>query len=91
MGNEMASGFFYHNTATDPKKFMGLAPRFSSLTAENGKQIVDCLGTGSDNMSMWMMVAGENTAHLIYPEGSKAGLQRDDKGKTTKENTSDDG
>jgi hypothetical protein len=88
MAQEMATGLFYHDTADDPSKFMGLAPRFNSLGAENGGQIVDAAGTGSDNTSIWFTVWGERTFHLLYPKGSKAGLQREDKGKQTKE-TSD--
>lgn len=88
MSQEMATGLFYHDTATAPEKFMGLAPRFGSLGAENGGQIVDAGGTGSDNTSIWFIVWGERTAHLLYPKGSKAGLQREDKNKQTKETSS---
>lgn len=75
---------FYGNSATDPAEFLGLAPRFSSLSAPNGKQIVDAGGTGSDNTSVWFVVWGEATVHGIYPKGTQAGIQRDDKGKQTK-------
>lgn len=83
-----AQRIFYGNTVTDPEEFLGLAPRFSSKSAENGGQIVDAGGTGSDNTSIWFVVWGENTVHGLYPKGSQAGIQRDDKGKQTKE-TSD--
>ena len=85
MNQEMATGMFYHDTRTTPEKFLGLAPRFSSLGAENGSQIVDAGGTGSDNTSIWFVVWGDTTCHLIYPKASQAGLMREDKGKTTKE------
>lgn len=87
MNNEMATGIFYHNTQTDPEKFLGLSPRFSDLTAENSSQIVDAGGTGSDNTSIWFVVWGERTVHLLYPRGSQAGLQREDKGVQTKNNS----
>jgi len=80
-----AQRIFYGNTVTDPEEFLGLAPRFSSKAAENGGQIVDAGGTGSDNTSIWFVVWGENTVHGLYPRGSRAGIQRDDKGKQTKE------
>jgi len=86
MSQEMATGFFYHDTATDPEKFMGLAPRFNSLAAENGSQIIDAGGTGSDNLSVWFITFGENLTSLLFPEGTQAGLQRDFKGIQTKEN-----
>jgi hypothetical protein len=69
----------------NPERFTGLHPRFNSKSAANGKQIIDAGGTGSDNTSIWFVTWGEDSVHLLYPEGTKAGLQRDDKGKTTKE------
>ena len=87
MNQEMATGIFYHNTETDPEKILGLAPRFDDTSAENGGQIVLGGGSGSDNTSMWFMVWGERTVNLLYPKGSKAGLQREDKGKQTKESS----
>lgn len=87
MSQDMATGLFYHDTATDPEKFMGLGPRFNSTTAPNGNQIVKAGGSGSDNTSIWFVVWGERTCHLLYPKGSKAGLQRDDKGMQTKTNS----
>ena len=89
MNQQMAETIFYGNTDTDPEQFMGLGPRFNSLSAANGGQIVDAGGTGSDNTSIWFVVWGPRTVHGIYPKGSKAGLSREDKGKTTKEAASD--
>lgn len=86
MSNEMASTIFYGSAANE---FTGLAPRFNSLSAENGSQIIDAGGTGSDNTSIWMVVWGENTCHGLYPQGSSAGLSRSDKGLTTKESADD--
>ena len=85
MNRQMATAIFYGNTDQDPEQFNGLAPRFDSLSAANASQIVDGGGTGSDNTSIWMVVWSERTCHGIYPKGSKAGLSREDKGKTTKE------
>jgi len=76
MSNDMANTIFYGNTDTDPEQFMGLAPRFNSLCAENGGQIVDAGGTGADNASIWFVVWGERTCHGIYPASETAGLGR---------------
>jgi len=84
MSNEMAQTMFYGNEADDAAKFTGLAPRFNDLSAENGGQIIDAGGTGSDNTSIWMVVWGSNTVHGLYPKGSMAGLQRKDLGEETK-------
>ncbi len=87
MNNTMASTVFYGDTGSDPEKFMGLAPRFSALSGnETSGQIINAGGSGSDNTSVWFVVWGERTCHGIYPKGTKAGLERDDKGKVTKTN-----
>lgn len=85
MSNQMATAMFYGDTATNPEQFMGLAPRFSSLSAETGGQIVNGGGAGADNTSVWFVVWSPRTAALLYPKGSKAGIQRKDLGETTKE------
>jgi len=81
MTQEMESGFFYHDTATTPEKFKGLAARYSATGGGGaGNQIVLGGGVGSDNTSIWFVTWGDHATHLLYPEGSKAGVQRDDKG-----------
>lgn len=85
MNQAMATSLIYGNTSTDPEKFMGLAPRYNLTTAENGGNIINAGGTGSDNTSIWLVVWGPNTVHGIYPKGSKAGLTHTDKGQVTLE------
>lgn len=81
MNQEMATGMFYHDTATTPEKFKGLAARFGVKGGgAAGNQIVDGGGTGSDNTSIWMVTWGDHACHLLYPEGTKAGVDRQDKG-----------
>lgn len=81
MNQEMATGMFYHDTATTPEKFKGLASRFGSIGGgAAGNQIVDGGGIGSDNTSIWMVTWGDHACHLLYPEGTKAGVDRQDKG-----------
>ena len=80
MSQEVASKMFYGDTASDPEEFMGFAPRFNDLSAPNGNQIIDAGGTGSDNTSVWFITWGDNQCHLLYPKGTKAGVQREDKG-----------
>lgn len=81
MSQEVSSKVFYGSTKTAPDEFMGLAPRFSDLSARNGGQIVDGGGTGSDNTSIWMVTWGENQCNLLYPENTAAGIVREDHGK----------
>lgn len=83
MSQELASIIFYGNTNTDPEKFMGLSPRYNLTTAENGGNILDADGTGSDNTSVWLIVWGDQTAHGIFPKGQISGLQHKDLGEQT--------
>lgn len=77
---EIEQTFFYGNTGTSPLEFLGLAPRMNSTTAENGLNVINGGGTGSDNTSIYITTWGPRTGHLLYPEGSAAGVKREDKG-----------
>lgn len=91
MGQEMASTLFYGNEGTEPEAFTGLAPRYNSLSAENGDNIIDAGGNDTDLTSIWLCVWGNQTGHGIYPKGSLAGLQMTDKGQVTVENVDGNG
>lgn len=91
MNQEVAQTIFYGNEGSAPAEFTGLAARYNAKTAQNGDNIIDAGGTGSDNTSIWLVVWGPNTAHMIYPKGSKAGLNIDDKGQVTVENVDGNG
>lgn len=81
MNQEMATGLFYHDTTTTPEKFKGLAARYNvSGGSGAGNQIVKAGGAGSDNTSIWFVTWGDHATHLLYPEGTKAGVSRTDKG-----------
>lgn len=87
-GQKLARYMFYGNEATEPEAFTGLAPRFNDQSAINGENILTSAATpdGSDNASIWVVVWGPNTCHMIYPKGSQAGLKVTDKGQVTIEN-----
>jgi len=82
IAQEVQSGFFYNDTATTPDRFLGLAPRYGTISGGGAAaaQIVDAGGTGSDNTSIWMVTWGQGATSLIYPEGSVGGVQRKDMG-----------
>jgi len=86
MNQEFTSTLFYGNESSEPEAFTGFAPRFNDTSANNGDNIVDAGGSGSDNNSIWLVAWGPNTVHGIYPKGSKGGLSFEDKGQTTIEN-----
>lgn len=81
MSQTMATTLFYGDTDTDPEKFTGLAPRYSSLSAVNAQNIITGpSGSGSDQTSIWLICWGPDTCHGIFPKGSMAGLQHEDLG-----------
>jgi hypothetical protein len=86
MAQELASTIIYGNEGDQPEAFTGLAPRYNSLSAANADNIVSAGGTGSDHTSIWLVVWGDQTLHGIYPKGSRAGLDMQDKGQVTIEN-----
>jgi len=81
MNQTVAERLIYGSTKNSPEEFTGLTPRFNDLSAENATQIVDAGGTGSDNTSIWFVVWGERTCHALYPRGSRAGIDRSDRGR----------
>lgn len=93
MDQEMAQTLFLGNETTEPEAFTGFSPRFNDQAAENGVNILTDAATpdASDNSSIWLVVWGVNTVHLIYPKGSKAGLQMENKGQVTIENVDGNG
>ncbi len=87
MNQEMATTLFYGDTAKNPERFLGLSARYPTLdktksaTAEN---VIDAGGTVANKLtSIWLVCWGDQTAHGIYPKGSKAGFEHNDKGQVT--------
>ena len=82
MNQKMAETLFYGDNANG-KEFVGFAPRYNDTGAENGENILDAGGTGSDNASIWLIGWGPKEVHGIFPKGSKAGLVHEDMGLVT--------
>lgn len=81
MNQQLANQLIYGNSFTNPERFMGLSPRYGAISgAVNAQNILNSLGSGSDNTSVWLVGWGENTVYGIYPRGSKAGLEHFDFG-----------
>jgi hypothetical protein len=93
MNQEFASTLFYGNESTEPEAFTGFGARFNDQAAANGSNILTDAATpdGTDNTSIYLVVWGPNTVHGIYPKGSKAGLNMEDKGQVTIENVDGNG
>jgi hypothetical protein len=87
MNQEFAQTLFYGNSGLAPEEFTGLAARYSSLTATNGRNVLNGGGAGSDNSSIYLICWSDQSCMGIFPKGSKAGLIHDDYGEVTIEVT----
>jgi hypothetical protein len=85
MAQEFASSLFYANEATAPEEITGLAPRYNSLSAANADNILQS-GTTPDT-SVWLVAWAPSTVFGLYPKGSRAGIQAEDKGQVTVQDT----
>ncbi len=83
MNQTQATTMFYGNPATEPKSFLGLAGRYSSLSGGNAANVISAGGSGSDNTSVFLVCWGDNTVYCPFPKGSKAGLIHEDLGEQT--------
>jgi hypothetical protein len=87
MNQTQATTLFYGNPKDDPKKYLGLAPRYSSYSgADNGQNVV--LGGGGDathNTSIYLVIWDEQKVFCTFPKGSKAGLVHQDLGEVTQQ------
>lgn len=85
MGQTIEQTTWYGNTAATPAEFMGLSSFYntvSTTTAQNAANVIDGGGTGSSNLSFWLVCWGTRTIFGLYPRGTKAGLAMEDKGDT---------
>jgi hypothetical protein len=83
MNQKFMQTLFYGDTATSPETFLGLAPRYYDIGAgspASSRQIIDAGGTGTDNMSIWLVKWGPGGVQGIFPKGSTAGLVHRDYG-----------
>ena len=83
MSQTIAETLVYGNTAVNPSQFMGLAPFYNTLntsSAQNAANVINGGGTGSSNTSLWFVGWGPETIFGVFPEGSHAGLDMEDKG-----------
>lgn len=87
MNQTQATTLFYGNPATDPKTFLGLAPRYSDIgvgSPQNAQNILSAGGSDATaNTSIYLVVWGDQTVYCHFPKGSKAGLIHEDLGEQT--------
>ena len=83
MSQQVASALFYSNELTNPQQFTGLAPNYNTIStskAKNAQNVLNAGGSASANTSLWLCGWGDETLFGIFPKGSPAGLQYEDKG-----------
>lgn len=91
MGQKAASSIFYANESLVPEGFTGLTPRYNSNTSDAADNMISCYNTNSTGCtSIWLVGWSPETIFGIYPKGSQAGLQMEDKGQVTIENAGND-
>jgi hypothetical protein len=82
----------YGDEGVEPNAITGIMPHFNALgDSGTGDQIIDAGGTGTDNGSILLIGWAPHTIFGIYPKGSKAGLEMNDKGQVTAEAKTADG
>lgn len=78
LSQTMASRYFYGNNAVDMDQMTGLAVRMNTV---NNATIIDNGGSGANLTSIYLVQPGRDTVHGIYPTGTTAGIDVQDKGK----------
>lgn len=84
MAQKVADLVFYGNTTSDPKEFLGLTPRYSDTSADNGANVILAGGADTDNTSIWLINWDRRFLHGIVPRGQTSGLKYENLGLDTK-------
>ena len=84
MAQKVANSIIYANEATLPQSTTGMTLYYNSLetaTAMTAKNVINAGGTSSSCSSLWLFGwSDEGGTSLLFPKGSAAGLQHEDKG-----------
>lgn len=76
MSQVLSETLIYGDASVNSERFTGLAPRFGAISgAVNAQNILNALGTGSTNTSIYLVGWGSNTVWGVYPRGTVGGLQ----------------
>lgn len=77
--NQEFAGTMLYGTAANPEEFIGLAPRYNSLSGTIADNVLTA--GGSTNLtSIYLVGWGERTIYGIFPKGSAAGLTHENLG-----------
>lgn len=88
LNQEMATGMFYHDLATTPERFRGLAARYNTYNTNVpnpynptiANQVIHGGGSGANNTSIWFVTWADHATTLLYPKNTSGGVDAQDKG-----------
>lgn len=78
MNNTVQENIIYGNKGKNSSSFDGFATRYNKLSTTEGDigyQVLSGGGSSTTNTSIYLIGWGDKSAHLLYPKGSKAGLE----------------
>lgn len=78
--NQKCQESFIYGSAATPGDIIGFAPRYSDKSSGNADNILDGGGTGSDNLSIFLVGWHRKYCHAFHPKGAKIGLLHEDLG-----------
>lgn len=78
---QYATALFYSSTTSDPEEIHGLTPRYPATSGYTASDYV-MAGTnvGTNAYSIWLITWEPRKIYGIFPKGTRAGLERVDKG-----------
>lgn len=73
------TALFYGDHSMDPAAFTGFTPRYNSLdpVIPQSRNVIDAGGTGAALTSIWLIQWDSSGCHLLYPEGTTAGVKKE--------------
>jgi hypothetical protein len=80
MGQQMVNKIFYGNNATNQADMTGIQPRLGTV---DSIRVWNTGGSGSDVSSIYGVIWGLDSVHMVYPTGTMAGIDVRDLGEDT--------
>ena len=88
LARRVATTMIYGNHRTNPRECTGFMSYYNSSTAESGDNLIRAGGSGSDNASIIYVGWGDETITGIVPKNAAVGLQINDYGEETANDSS---
>lgn len=81
LNQALSTALIYGDTSVNPEQFVGLSPRYYSISAGTCYgNVINASGSGATNTSVWLVGWSPQTVMGIFPKGSQAGMQVKDLG-----------